>query len=165
MGKIFRNRDFRFKIRFGPFWIDSDQKKFSTKNFCLCHFFDQKWPKIEVFWKFWAKKSFFQKKFFRLEISEKPLSLTILAKNSINLVSLQSLKDVRMRVIAQNDRNTILLKLVKKNLKFLHPKIKKKSIFWAQKMAKNDQKIENFSKIFRKFFFGRNRFRMVQNVF
>ena len=32
MGKNFRNRDFCFKTRFGPFWIDFDQKKFSTKN-------------------------------------------------------------------------------------------------------------------------------------
>ena len=33
MGKIFRFRDFRFKIRFETFGIDSDQKKFSTKIF------------------------------------------------------------------------------------------------------------------------------------
>ena len=26
-GKYFPNRSFRFKIRFGPFWIDSDQNK------------------------------------------------------------------------------------------------------------------------------------------
>ena len=38
-GKNFQNLDFHFKIRFGPFSIDFDQKK-STKNFCLCHFFD-----------------------------------------------------------------------------------------------------------------------------
>ena len=111
MGKHFRNQDFCFKIRFGPFWINSDQKflslpffrpgtpffekmamsshngknfeieifvlkyvldhsesiptqkKFLTKIFCLCHFFDQKWPKIEVFWGFLAEKIFFQKIF------------------------------------------------------------------------------------------------------
>ena len=39
------------------------QKKFSTKNFCLCLFFDQKWPKIEVFWRFLVE-NFFWKKFF-----------------------------------------------------------------------------------------------------
>ena len=38
-GKNFRFRDFRFKIRFETFWIDSDQKKFSTKIFWLCLFF------------------------------------------------------------------------------------------------------------------------------
>ena len=48
-GKNFRNRDFRFKIRFGLFWIDSDQKKISTKNFCLCHFFDL-WPHFSKKW-------------------------------------------------------------------------------------------------------------------
>ena len=38
-GKKFRFRDFRFKIHFKPFWIDSDQKNFSTKIFYLSHFF------------------------------------------------------------------------------------------------------------------------------
>ena len=38
-GKNFWFLDFRFKIRFKTFWIDSDQKKFSTKICWLCHFF------------------------------------------------------------------------------------------------------------------------------
>ena len=38
-GKNFRFQDFQFKIRFKTFWIDSDQKKISTKIFWICHFF------------------------------------------------------------------------------------------------------------------------------
>ena len=37
-GFFFRNRHFHFKIRFGPFWIDSDQK--IRRNTFLCRFFD-----------------------------------------------------------------------------------------------------------------------------
>ena len=33
------------------------------KIFCLCHFFDQKWPKLEVFWRFLVEKNFFSKIF------------------------------------------------------------------------------------------------------
>ena len=63
MGKNFRNRDFHFIVPFGPFWIDSDQKKnFRPKTF-ICHFFDQKWSKIEVFWRFLVEKKVFQKNF------------------------------------------------------------------------------------------------------
>ena len=39
MRKNFRNRDFRFKIRFGPFWIDSDQKKIFDQKFLPLSFF------------------------------------------------------------------------------------------------------------------------------
>merc|ERR1711954_239282 len=39
MGKIFRFRDFRFKMRFKPFCIDSDQKKFFDQNFLPLSFF------------------------------------------------------------------------------------------------------------------------------
>ena len=46
-GKNFRFRDFRFKIRFETFWIDSDPKKFSTKILWLSHF--------SLFWAFWPK--------------------------------------------------------------------------------------------------------------
>ena len=49
MGKNFRNRYFRFKTRFGPFRIDSDQKNFSTKNFYLCHYYDL-WPHFSKKW-------------------------------------------------------------------------------------------------------------------
>ena len=38
-GKNFRFRDFRLKIRFKTFWIDSDQKIFFDKIFGLFHFF------------------------------------------------------------------------------------------------------------------------------
>ena len=38
-GKNFRFRDFRFKIRFKPFWIDSDQKKFLDQHFLTWPFF------------------------------------------------------------------------------------------------------------------------------
>ena len=38
-GKNFRFRNFRFKIRFKPFWIDSDQKKFFDQNFLPLSFF------------------------------------------------------------------------------------------------------------------------------
>ena len=38
-GKNFRFRDFRFKIRFKPFWIDSDQKIFFDQNFLPLSFF------------------------------------------------------------------------------------------------------------------------------
>ena len=39
MGKKFRFRDFRFKIRFETFRIDSDQKKFFDQNFLTLSFF------------------------------------------------------------------------------------------------------------------------------
>ena len=39
MGKNFRFRDFRFKIRFETFWIDSDQKNFFDQNFLTLSFF------------------------------------------------------------------------------------------------------------------------------
>ena len=38
MEKFFRIFDFRFKIHFKTFWIDSDKKFFSTKIFWLCQF-------------------------------------------------------------------------------------------------------------------------------
>ena len=38
-GKIFWFRDFRFEIRFKPFWIDSDQKNFFDQNFLPLSFF------------------------------------------------------------------------------------------------------------------------------
>ena len=72
MGKNFRFRDFRFKIRFKTFWIDSDQKKFRPKFFdfaIFCHF----WPKNHVFWGFRVKIIFFKKIFhlrFKNFISE-----------------------------------------------------------------------------------------------
>ena len=37
MENVSRNRDSHFKVRFGPFWIDSDQKIVSVKIFCLSH--------------------------------------------------------------------------------------------------------------------------------
>ena len=48
-GKKFRNRDFHSKIRFGPFWNDSDLKKFLAKKFVIAIFstfnphFSKKW--------------------------------------------------------------------------------------------------------------------------
>ena len=57
-GKIFRCRDYRFEIRFKTFWIDSDQKKFSTKIFWLCHFFT-------IFAEKWLRKNFAMGKIFR----------------------------------------------------------------------------------------------------
>ena len=39
MGKNFRFRDFRFKIRLKLFWIDSDQKIFFDQNFLPLSFF------------------------------------------------------------------------------------------------------------------------------
>ena len=39
-------------------------KKISSKNFCLRHFYDQKWPKSEVFrWFLVGRKFFFSKNF------------------------------------------------------------------------------------------------------
>ena len=58
MRNFFRNRDFHFKIPFGRFWIDSDKK---LKKIFFCYFFDQKWPKLEIFEYFWWK--FFSKEF------------------------------------------------------------------------------------------------------
>ena len=37
-------------------------KKFLTKNYCLCHFFDKEWPKLEIFVIFLVR-NFFSKKF------------------------------------------------------------------------------------------------------
>ena len=56
MGKNYRFRDFRFRIRFETFWIDSEKKIFFRKFFrkFLIFFFD--------FWPFLAKKSFFEEK-------------------------------------------------------------------------------------------------------
>ena len=66
-------------------------------------------------------------------------------------------------MIAQNDRNKILINFLL--LHFLPGELEKlengKNVIFY---PKNDQKIENFRKIF-EIFFGRNRFRMVQNVF
>ena len=67
--------------------------------------------------------------------------------------------DVEMHAIAQNDHKTTLLKWVGK-IKISHRK-KSKNQFLSPKNCKIDQK----SKCFRKRFFGRNRFRMVQNAF
>ena len=61
MGNFFRNRDFRFKLRFEPFSIDFDQKNSFDQNFCLCHSF---WPKIAKyrgFWRFLVEKKIFWK--------------------------------------------------------------------------------------------------------
>ena len=92
--------------------------------------------------KFFSKKIFFDPKF-----SKNLYFWPFLVKNSINLVSLQCSIGVGMHVMAQNDHNTILLKWVKKISKFLPPKIQKID-FLGPKMAKNDQKIEKFSKKF-----------------
>ena len=48
MGKNFRNRDFRFKIRFRPFWIDSEKKFFSKKFSKIFDFFFIFCPKSHV---------------------------------------------------------------------------------------------------------------------
>ena len=95
--------------------------------------------------KFFSKKNFFDPKF-----SKNLYFWPFLVKNSINLVSLQSSIGVGMRAIAQNDRNTILLKWVKKNQNFALKKFKN-SIFWAQKWSKMTKKSKNFRN-----FFGRN---------
>ena len=77
----------------------------------------------------------------------------------IHGVSLQSLIGVGMRAIAQNGRNTIHLKWVKKYPNF--PSKNSKIDFLAPKRSGMTNKNEKFSK----FFFGRNRFRMVQMYF
>ena len=105
-------------------------------------------------------KNFFEKNFFGPTIFKKPLFLAILVENSINLVSLHSSIDVGMHVVAQNYHNTILLKGGEKNSKFLTPKIQKIN-FFGPKNGKKWPKNRKFFEIF----FGRNRFRMVQNVF
>lgn len=64
-GKNYRNRYLHFAIRFWPILIDSDKKNFENK-FCLFHFFDQKWPKIQVL-KIFTQKIF--PKFFPLFIN------------------------------------------------------------------------------------------------
>ena len=63
MGKKFRNRDFRFWIRFGPFWIDSDPKKIFDQNFLSLPFFRPKMAKIWGFLKIFGRKKIFSKKF------------------------------------------------------------------------------------------------------
>ena len=105
-------------------------------------------------------QKFFSKKFFWTQNLRKTYFWPISVKNFINLVSLQSSTGVGMRAIAQNDRNTILLKYAKIFFKISLLK-NSKNRFFGQKMTKKWQK----SKIFRKIFFGRNRFRMVRNVF
>ena len=62
-------------------------------------------------------------------------------ENSINLVSLQSSIGVEMRLIAQTDRNTIVLKWVEKWV--VPPKIQKID-FLSPKMAKMTKKSKNF---------------------
>ena len=47
IGKIFRTRDFHFKIRFGVFWVDSDRRKF-PQNFLSLRCFSTYAPS---FWK------------------------------------------------------------------------------------------------------------------
>ena len=51
IGIFFRNRDFHFKIRFGPSWIDFDQKKIRK----VFDFFGQFWP-WNRFFNFWDDK-------------------------------------------------------------------------------------------------------------
>ena len=58
MGKNFEIEIFVLKYVLDHSESIPTKKIFSTKNFCLCHFFDQKWPKIEVFWQFFSKKIF-----------------------------------------------------------------------------------------------------------
>ena len=96
--------------------------KEGAKNFSKKFFFDPKFSKNLYFWPF-------------------------LVKNSINLVSLQSSIGVGMRAIAQNDRNTILLKWVKKNFKISPPKKSKIRFFGpknGQKWPKNRKNFRNF---------------------
>ena len=89
-------------------------------------------------------KKFFRKKIFLGPKFSKNLYFwPLFDKNLINLVSMQRSIGVGMRTIAQNDRNKILLKWVKKNSKFSSQKFEK-SIFLGPKMIKNDQKIEKF---------------------
>ena len=58
---------FEIEIFFSKYVLDYPQsiltKKISTKDFCLCHFFDQKWLEIEVFGRFLVPKYFFRKFF------------------------------------------------------------------------------------------------------
>ena len=72
-------------------------------------------------------KKIFEKYFFRPKIFENPI---FLAKSSINLVSLQSSMGVGMRAIAQNDRNTTLLKWATQFFKISPPPQKSKNRFF-----------------------------------
>ena len=102
--------------------------------------------------KLFSGKNFFDPNFLK-NLYLWPFSV----KNSINLVSLQRSMDEGMRVITQNDYDTILSNWVKK-FKVSPPPPKSKNRFLEPKMAINDQKCSNF-------FLDRNRFRMVRNVF
>ena len=109
-------------------------------------YFKTKISILKIF--FQVQKFVFQKEFFWPKIFKNLCFWPCSTKNSRNLVSL-----------AQNDRNTILMKWVKKIFKNFSPKIKK-SIVWP-KMTKNGPKHRKYFRIF----FDRNRFRMLQNVF
>ena len=125
--KFFQENFFRPKIFEKPLFLAIFDQKFekSSEPAELNRFSKNWWPK-----------------FFRPKIFEKPLFWPFLTKNSRNLVSLQSSIDVGKRAIAQNDRNTILMKWVKKFKKF-RPK-NNKTCFLAKKSPKKAQKSKKF---------------------
>jgi len=70
----------------------------------------------------------------------------LLAINLTNLVSMQSSLDVEKCVIVQNDRNTKLMKCVKKIESFSIKKLRKKLFFWPKiaKRPKNRKSLNFF---------------------
>ena len=85
--------------------------------------------------------------FFVFEKSKKPLFLAYFGGVYCALLCMERFFDLERRAIAQNDRNTILLKWVEKNFKISPPK-NTKNQFFGSKNGKNDQKIEKISKFF-----------------
>ena len=110
--------------------------------------------------KSFGKKISLKNNFFDQKSSKNLYFLAIFEQKFDKSVSLERSIGAEKCAIAQNDRNTILMKWVKKSKTFVQ-KNQKRS-FFGQKVAKSGPKIQ---KIFEKEIFYRNRFRMAQNVF
>ena len=119
-GKFFRNRDFRFKIRFRPLWIDYDQKNFFDQKFLSLPFFRPKMAKIRDFLKdSWSKifligiDSEWSETYFKTKISiSKKISILTCHSHFFEKLVHKSKKLQRQKISVENLFGRIRFRLV-----------------------------------------------------